>query len=60
MPTTTSEERLDSVFRHGCIRILVALLRHDPLPLSSFQPEPWPALPVPFPPTRTPPLSHAC
>jgi len=40
--------RLIGVFRQGWIRILVALLRHDPLPIGAFCPEPWPALPRPI------------
>ena len=39
--------RLVSVFRRGWITILVALLRHEPLPPGRLQPEPWPALPGP-------------
>ena len=39
--------RLVSVFRRGWITILVALLRHEPLPPGRLQPEPWPALPDP-------------
>lgn len=36
--------RLVSVFRQGWVRLLVALLRHDPLPRSRLVPEPWPAI----------------
>ena len=39
--------RLVSVFRRGWITILVALLRHEPLPLGRLIPEPWPARPDP-------------
>ena len=38
--------RLVSVFRQGWVELLVALLRHDPLPQSRFVPEPWPAVPA--------------
>lgn len=41
--------RLVGVFRRGWTLILVALLRHDPLPLGRFLPEPWPGLPPPRP-----------
>jgi len=34
--------RLVSIFRRGWITILVSLIRHEPLPLGSFIPEPWP------------------
>ena len=37
--------RLVSVFRRGWVTILVSLIRHDPLPLGRFIPEPWPMLP---------------
>jgi hypothetical protein len=40
-----SRLRLVGVFRRGWMLILVALLRHDPLPLGRFLPEPWPSLP---------------
>lgn len=36
--------RLVSVFRRGWSTILVALLRHEPLPIGRLIPEPWPAL----------------
>ena len=36
--------RLVSVFRRGWSVIIVALLRHDPLPLGYFIPEPWSAV----------------
>ena len=42
-----SQLRLHGVFRRGWMLILQALLRHDPLPLGRFIPEPWPALPPP-------------
>ncbi len=35
-----------SVFRQGWVELLVALLRHDPLPQGRFVPEPWPAVPA--------------
>jgi hypothetical protein len=38
--------RLVSIFRRGWITILVALLRHAPLPLGAFLPEPWPKVPM--------------
>jgi len=34
--------RLVSIFRRGWITILVSLIRHEPLPLGRFIPEPWP------------------
>ena len=37
--------RLVSVFRQGWVKLLVALLRQDPLPEGRFVPEPWPAVP---------------
>jgi hypothetical protein len=41
----TTRQRLISVFRRGWIAVLVSLIRHEPLPLGSFIPEPWPAFP---------------
>jgi hypothetical protein len=38
--------RLVSVFRQGWVELVVALLRHDPLPQGRFMPEPWPAGPA--------------
>jgi hypothetical protein len=38
--------RLVSVLRQGWVELLVALLRHDPLPQGRFVPEPWPAVPA--------------
>jgi hypothetical protein len=38
--------RLVSVFRQGWVALLVALLRHDPLPQGRLVPEPWPAVPA--------------
>lgn len=35
--------RLVSVFRRGWIRLLVALIRHEPLLEGRFVPEPWPS-----------------
>ena len=40
--------RLVSVFRRGWSAILVALLRHEPLPPGRLIPEPWPAPPDPL------------
>jgi hypothetical protein len=37
--------RLVSVFRRGWIRLLVALIRHEPLPEGRFVPEAWPSAP---------------
>jgi len=37
--------RLVSVFRQGWVRLLVALLRQEPLPQGRLVPEPWPAVP---------------
>ena len=37
--------RLVSVFRQGWLTLLVALLRHEPLPQGCFVPEPWPVVP---------------
>src|SRR5215813_10344383 len=37
--------RLVSVFRQGWARLLIALLRQEPLPEGRLVPEPWPALP---------------
>ena len=34
--------RLVSAFRRGWTLILVALLDHEPLPMATFLPEPWP------------------
>ncbi len=34
--------RLVSVFRRGWVTILVSFIRHEPLPLGRFIPEPWP------------------
>ncbi len=38
--------RLVSVFRQGWVALLVALLRHDPLPQGHVVPEPWPTVPA--------------
>jgi hypothetical protein len=38
--------RLVRVFRQGWGALLVALLRHDPLPQGRLVPEPWPAVPA--------------
>ena len=37
--------RLVSVFRQGWVRLLIALLRQEPLPEGRLVPEPWPAVP---------------
>ena len=37
--------RLVSVFRQGWVRLLVALLRQEPLPEGRLVPEPWPTVP---------------
>ena len=37
--------RLVSVLRRGWVRLLVALLRQEPLPAGHLVPEPWPAVP---------------
>ena len=37
--------RLVSVFRPGWVTLLVALLRHEPLPQGRVVPEPWPVVP---------------
>ena len=37
--------RLVSVFRQGWVTLLVALLRHEPMPRGRFVPEPWPVVP---------------
>src|SRR2546429_230137 len=37
--------RLVSVFRQGWVTLLVALLRHAPMPQGRFVPEPWPVVP---------------
>lgn len=36
--------RLVSAFRRGWTLILVALLDHEPLPMATFLPEPWPTV----------------
>jgi hypothetical protein len=51
--------RLVSIFRRGWFLIHVALLRHDPLPLGAFLPEPWPAVPNLAPPTVSEGADHA-
>lgn len=40
-----TRRRLVSVFRQGWVRLLVALLRQEPLPQGRLEPEPWPAVP---------------
>ena len=46
--------RLVSVFRRGWITILVSLIRHEPLPLGRFIPEPWSMCPY----ERSKPLQY--
>jgi hypothetical protein len=47
-----SRPRLLSCFRHGLLRLVVALVQGRPLPRGRLQPEPWPtALPLPSAPT---------
>jgi hypothetical protein len=36
-----SKLRLVSIFRRGWVTLLVSLIRHEPLPLGRFIPEPW-------------------
>ncbi|MFC1713025.1 transposase [Candidatus Poribacteria bacterium] len=48
--------RLVSVFRRGWITILVSLIRHEPLPLGRFIPEPW----LMYPYKRSKPLQYNC
>ncbi len=38
--------RLVSVLRAGWVALVVALLRHEPLPQGRFVPEPWPTVPA--------------
>lgn len=38
--------RLVSLFRRGWTVLVVALLNHAPLPLGTFRPDPWPAVPA--------------
>jgi hypothetical protein len=47
-PRTRRATRLRrvSVFRQGWVALLVALLRHDPLPQGCLVPESWPTVPV--------------
>ena len=61
LPTTrrtrrATRLRLVGIFRRGWMLILVAILRHAPLPLDAFFPEPWPSLHHP-PPLRDAPAS---
>ena len=44
-PRKRTQLRLVSIFRRGWVTIMVALLRHDPLPGGVFIPEPWPEVP---------------
>jgi hypothetical protein len=39
--------RLVGIFHQGWTQIIAALLRHDPLPMGTGKPEPWPQLPPP-------------
>jgi hypothetical protein len=41
-PRRATRLRLVSVFRHGWVLIVVALLNQQRLPLGRFVPEPWP------------------
>jgi len=41
-----TRRRLVSGFRQGWVALMVALLRHDPLPQGRFMPEPWPGVPA--------------
>jgi hypothetical protein len=41
-PRPATHLRLVSIFRHGWITILVALLNQRRLPQGRFKPEPWP------------------
>jgi hypothetical protein len=43
-PRRATRLRLVSVFRQGWSTILVAVLRHEPLPEGRLVPEPWPAV----------------
>jgi len=49
--------RLVSVFRQGWVRLLVALLRQDPLPEGRLVPEPWPTVPPLEEVTSEPPVA---
>jgi len=49
--------RLVRVFRQGWVRLLVALLRQDPLPEGRLVPEPWPAVPLLEGATSEPPMA---
>ncbi|MCZ6872943.1 MAG: transposase, partial [bacterium] len=40
-PGRASRLRLVSVFRRGWIKLIIALIRHEPLPQGRFVPEPW-------------------
>ena len=40
-PRKASRLRMVSVFQRGWVGILVSLIRHLPLPLGRFIPEPW-------------------
>jgi hypothetical protein len=44
-PRSQLHTRQLSYFRRGCLKILVALLKGQPLPLGRFVPQPWPTLP---------------
>ena len=41
-PVQATRLRITSAFRRGWVRLLVALLGHEPLPEGRFIPEPWP------------------
>ena len=49
--------RLVRVFRQGWVRLLVALLRQDPLPEGRLVPEPWPVVPPLEGETSEPPMA---
>jgi Transposase DDE domain len=49
--------RLVSVFRQGWVRLLVALLRQEPLPEGRLVPEPWPTVPPLEDATNEPPVA---
>lgn len=49
-PRRATRLRLVGVFRRGWIRILVALLNHEPLPFGTFNPDAWPPTPGPLQP----------
>jgi len=56
-PRRAPRLRLVSVFRQGWVRLLVALLRQDPLPEGRLVPEPWPTVPPLEEVTSEPPVA---